>query len=82
VRDYVDVYALERAGFSVEGALPLAARKDAGLTPATLAWVLSQVQICDDAMIPGGVTPEDLRRFLAHLIARLTHLAFPGKGEG
>ena len=78
MRDYVDVYALERAGFTVESALPLAARKDGGLTPATLAWVLSQVQIGDDARIPGGVTPEELRRFIADLIARLTHIAFPG----
>lgn len=78
VRDYVDVYLLERAGFKVESALALAARKDAGLTPATLAWVLSQVQIGDDARIPGGVTPEELRRFIADLIERLTRLAFPG----
>jgi len=77
VRDYVDVYALERAGLRVENALMLAARKDASVTPANLAWVLSQVQIGDDARIPGGVTPEELRRFLADLIARLTRLAFP-----
>jgi hypothetical protein len=78
VRDYVDVYALERAGFKLEDALPLAACKDAGLTPATLAWVLSEVQIGDDARIPGGVTPAELRRFIADVIERLTRLAFPG----
>jgi hypothetical protein len=43
LRDLVDVYALERAGFRVEDALPLARAKDAGLTPAQLAWVLSQI---------------------------------------
>ncbi len=77
VRDYVDVLALERAGLRVEDALDLAMRKDGGLTPATLAWVLEQVEIGDDARIPGGVTPEELRRFLATLIERLTRCAYP-----
>ncbi len=78
VRDYVDVYALEQAGFRMESALELATRKDSGLTPATLAWVLSEVQIGDDARIPGGVTPDELRRFISDLVGRLTRLAFPG----
>jgi hypothetical protein len=45
LRDLIDVYALERAGFRVEDALPLAEKKDAGLTPAQLAWVLSQIDL-------------------------------------
>jgi hypothetical protein len=77
-RDLVDVYALQRAGLSIEAALPLAARKDGGLTPASLAWVLSQIEIGDDARIPGGVSPADLRAFLEDLITRLTRLAHPG----
>lgn len=78
-RDLVDVYALERAGHPVEVALPLAARKDGGLTPASLAWVLSEIEIGDDARIPGGVSPADLRIFLEDLITRLTRLAHPGQ---
>ncbi len=77
LRDLVDVLALQRAGFQMEDALPLAGRKDAGLTPGQLAWVLSQVTIGDDATIPGGASPADLRAFLADLIARLTRLSFP-----
>lgn len=77
VRDYVDVLVLERSGLRAEDALDLAMRKDSGLTPATLAWVLEQVQIGDDARIPGGVTPEELRRFIADLVTRLTRLAYP-----
>lgn len=73
----MDVLALERAGFRAEDALPLASRKDGGLTPAQFAWVLSQVGIGDDAAIPGGVFPADLQAFLADLIARLTRLSFP-----
>ena len=44
IRDLVDVLALEKADHRVEAALPLAMEKDGGLTPAQLAWVLSQIQ--------------------------------------
>jgi hypothetical protein len=77
LRDLVDVVCLERAGFCAEDALELATLKDAGLTPAQLAWVLSQITIGDDASIPAGLTVGELRSFLSDLIARLSRLAFP-----
>ncbi len=77
LRDLVDVRALELGGFRVEDALPAAAAKDRGLTPAQLAWVLSQIELSDDLTPPGGVSAEELRRYLADLIARLTRQAFP-----
>lgn len=78
LRDLVDVLALSRAGFSVEDALPLAIRKDGGLTPAQLAWVLSEIEIGDDATIPAGITPKELREFIADLKDRLARVSFPG----
>ncbi len=45
LRDLIDVYALEQAGFRIEDALPIAEMKDAGMTPAQLAWVLSQIDL-------------------------------------
>lgn len=78
IRDLVDVLALEKAGHRAEDALPLAMRKDGGLTPAQLAWVLSQITIGDDAGIPGSLSVVELRSFVADLIARLARLAFPG----
>jgi hypothetical protein len=78
IRDLVDVRALEAAGYKVEDALPAAALKDTGLTPAQLSWVLGQIELGDDLVPPGGVTTEELRRYLADLIARLARLAFPG----
>lgn len=78
VRDLVDVHALERSGESFDDALKLAMRKDTGFTPANLAWVLSEIEIGDDARIPGGVTPAELRAFIAGLIARLARAAYPG----
>ncbi|MFN7948667.1 MAG: nucleotidyl transferase AbiEii/AbiGii toxin family protein [Blastocatellia bacterium] len=78
IRDLVDVHALEAVGYRIEDALPAAARKDSGLTPAQLSWVLSQIELGDDLTPPGGVSTEELRRYLAEMIARLTRLAFPG----
>lgn len=77
IRDLVDVRALEMAGCQVEDALPFAALKDSGLTPAQLGWVLNQIELGDDLIPPGNVSTEELRRYLADLIARLAHIAFP-----
>ena len=77
IRDLVDVRALEALGLSLEGALGAAQKKDGGLTPAQLAWVLSQIDISDAARIPGGGTPSELREYLLGLIDHLTRLARP-----
>jgi hypothetical protein len=77
IRDLVDVHALERAGHRAEEALPLAMRKDGSLTPAQLAWVLSQISIGNDARIPGSLSVAEVRSFVTDLVARLTRLAFP-----
>lgn len=77
IRDLVDVLALEHAGHRAEEAVPLAMRKDGGLTPAQLAWVLSQITLGEDAHIPGGLSVVEVRAFVADLIVRLTRLAFP-----
>ncbi|WP_437830779.1 nucleotidyl transferase AbiEii/AbiGii toxin family protein [Sorangium sp. So ce1153] len=77
IRDLVDVFALEQAGYSVEDALPRAKRKDGAVTPASLAWILSEIQVGDDASIPGDIPVPELRTFLQDLISRLGRLAFP-----
>lgn len=77
IRDLVDVRALELAGYRVEDALGAAAAKDRGVTPAQLAWVLSQIHLGDDLRPPGEVVLAELRSYLAELIGRLTILAFP-----
>ena len=80
LRDLVDVRALEATGLAVEAVLPAASAKDAGLTAAQLAWVLSQIRIGEDATPPGGVSADELRQYLASLIARLSRLGFPAGG--
>ncbi len=78
IRDLVDVWALEKAGFALEEALAAAEKKDGGLTAGQLAWVLSGIEIGDDASIPGGLSATQLRQYLRGLQRRLTRLAYPG----
>ena len=77
VRDLIDLRALEAAGYKVEDALPFAALKDTGLTPAQLSWVLNQIELGDHPNLPGNVSPTELRHYLDNLIERLTRLTFP-----
>lgn len=77
-KDLVDLYFLAEAGHDVLGFLPQARRKDAGLEPATLAWVLQTMPLD-----PGGllllrpVATADLLAFRDRLVARLTQEAWP-----
>jgi hypothetical protein len=79
VRDLADLRALEEAGFQIEDALNAGAWKDRGLTPAQLAWVLSESRMGDDAQLPGGVAVLELSDYLRGLIERLSRLALPGR---
>lgn len=77
LRDLVDVLALEATGLRLEDGIAAATRKDAGMTPAQLAWVLSRTRIGDDAAPPGGMSASQLQRLLDDLIARLAKLSHP-----
>ena len=76
-RDLVDLLFLERQGLRLEDGLAAAQQKDGGCTPAALAWVLAEISVPDGAAIPGDVTAEELRHFLADLVVRLRRAAFP-----
>jgi hypothetical protein len=77
IRDLVDVRALEMAGYRMEDSLEAARSKDSGLTAAQLGWVLSQIEMGDDLIPPGGVSVRELRQYLDDLIARLSRISFP-----
>jgi hypothetical protein len=81
-RDLVDLLFLERAGFRVEDGLDAALAKDGGCTPATLAWILSELTIPDGIELPGKVEPAELRWFVANLIRRLRAAALPREPGG
>ena len=81
IRDLIDVRELENAGFSLENAFQVAAKKDTGLSPAQLAWVLNQIEFGDDAQLPNDISVDVLRDYLSDLINRLKKFAFPVKKE-
>jgi hypothetical protein len=74
-RDLVDLYFLDQAGHPPERDLGLAIRKDAGIDPGVLAWVLSEFPV---EPLPEMLTPlskEQLRGFRDELAARLRRIA-------
>jgi predicted nucleotidyltransferase component of viral defense system len=77
IRDLVDVMALEQTGLRVEDALHAALEKDGGCTPASLAWVLSQVRISDSSRLPGDADPAAVNVWLDQLVRRLRRAAAP-----
>ena len=76
-RDLVDLFLLERAGYRVDDHLDAALAKDGGCTPATLAWLLSEIQIPDSAPLPGNVDAVELREWIGKLVVRLRSAAVP-----
>jgi hypothetical protein len=77
IRDLVDVMALEAAGLSLEAAVAAAERKDGGLTPAQLAWVLSQISIPPTSRVPGDASASELDAYRERLIDRLVRMGRP-----
>jgi hypothetical protein len=82
LRDLVDLLFLERAGLSLDDGLAAGQLKDGGLTPAQLAWVLSQLALTDAEPVPGNVSREALDRYRRDLIDRLLVLARPCSDAG
>lgn len=78
-KDLIDLLFISRRGIDVLALLPDACRKDAGMDPSTLAWVLSGMSLNLgglDLLVP--VSAEDLGAFRDQLVARLLALARPG----
>ncbi len=69
-RDLVDLYFLEQAGFPPDRDLDIAVRKDAGIDPGIIGWLLSQFPT---SPLPNMLKPlgiEELRRFRDELAER------------
>ena len=79
VKDLVDLYFLDRSGVDPLSGLADAARKDGGMEPTTLAWVLSQVSLrTEGLMMEVPLNPQDLAAFRDGLVERLQRLTWPG----
>ncbi len=79
VKDLVDLHALALAGQDPLDGLEDAARKDGGLDPATLAWVLASVPVdTSTLLLEEPLDESELRRFRDALVEALQRLAWPG----
>lgn len=74
-RDLVDLLFLDRAGFHPEEDLPLALRKDGGVDPGVLAWLLRQFPVQPLPMMLLPLTHEDLVAFRQELSERFRLIA-------
>jgi hypothetical protein len=76
-RDLVDLMFLDRAGFPPERDLPLALKKDAGIDPGALAWLLGDFPVAPLPLMLVPLDTEQLRTFRDDLRERLRRLAVP-----
>jgi predicted nucleotidyltransferase component of viral defense system len=74
-RDLVDVLFLEREGFSPEHDLALAVRKDAGIDPATLAWLLKSFPVAPLPQMLVPLTGPELEAYRDDLAERFRRLS-------
>ena len=81
VKDYIDLYFLARAGYPLENYIEAAQRKDAGVSQATLAFLLSEFRLSKvpDFMI-AAISPADVQEYFQTLARKLAVESFP-KGE-
>lgn len=70
-RDLVDLYFLDQAGFPPERDLEIALRKDAGIDPGVLAWLLAQFPIRPLPAMLEPLTSDQLEKFRDALAERL-----------
>lgn len=78
-RDLVDLLFLDRAGFPPEQDLELALRKDAGLDPGVLAWLLGQFPTRPLPLMLQPLSEEELVCFRDALRERLRRVAVPSE---
>jgi hypothetical protein len=76
-RDLVDLLFLDRAGYPPEHDLALALRKDAGLDPSILAWLLGQFPVAPLPQMLVPLVPAELSAFRDNLRERFRRAAVP-----
>jgi len=78
VKDLADLYFLHQHGMDPLGFLDAARRRDGGLEPATLAWVLQEMSIdLAEIELVRPLEPAALEAFRAGLVERLLEMAWP-----
>jgi hypothetical protein len=79
-RDLVDVLFLDRGGFPPERDLELALRKDAGVDPSVLAWLVRQIPLEPMPVMLVPLTSAELAGYREELAKRFKQVAL-GPGE-
>jgi hypothetical protein len=70
-RDLVDLYFLDQAGFPPEQDLDIASRKDSGIDPGVLAWLLAQFPTRPLPAMLEPLTSDQLEKFRDALAEKL-----------
>jgi hypothetical protein len=80
IKDIVDLFYLEQAGFKIEEHIEDAKRKDGGFDPAAVSYILSTIEI--QSMPLHLVRPleiSELQSFVDTLRKRMADLSYPEK---
>ena len=77
-KDIIDLYFLSKNGFDVISNFDVAMKKDGGLDPAILSYIISSIEIKElpDYLID-NVSLNNLNEFLSTLKEDLAKIAFP-----
>ncbi len=82
LKDVVDLYFLEQAGYDLLAAIPDARAKDAGWEPAVVSMLLSDLHVTElPAWMIKELAPSDLAAFLNRLRLAIAAQALPGSSN-
>lgn len=76
-RDLVDLLFLDRAGYPPEDDLVDALKKDAGIDPSILAWLLGEFPVSPLPIMLVPLEAEELRSFRDRLRERFRRISLP-----
>jgi len=80
-RDLVDLMFLDRAGYPPEKDIPLALKKDAGIDPAILAWLLGQYPTRPLPIMLLPLAEDELGAYRDDLRERIRKIATPDEDQ-
>jgi predicted nucleotidyltransferase component of viral defense system len=77
-KDLIDLYFLSKHGFDPIQLLADARKKEGGIDPSMISFILSQIKIDKiPEYVLEPVTPEELNSFIEHLRNEMSKLSFP-----
>jgi predicted nucleotidyltransferase component of viral defense system len=80
IKDIIDLYYLEQAGFKIEDHIEDAKKKDGGFDPATISYLLSTVEISSvPQYLVKPLKVAELKEFINNLRKRMAEISYPEK---